>query len=128
MLDSLFSPITINKRQLKNRCIVPAMVMNLCEEDGSCTERFAAYHEAKAKGGFAMIITEDFAITNVAGKGHQAFGKMSTYPDLRSTPIDFINGEHCRSFSFTIPDARSALSIKILLGHLRLFRVRSARI
>lgn len=42
MLDSLFSPITINKRQLKNRCIVPAMVMNLCEEDGSCTERFAA--------------------------------------------------------------------------------------
>ena len=56
MLDSLFSPITINKRQLKNRCIVPAMVMNLCEEDGSCTERFAAYHEAKAKGGFAMII------------------------------------------------------------------------
>ena len=118
MLDSLFSPITINKRQLKNRCIVPAMVMNLCEEDGSCTERFAAYHEAKAKGGFAMIITEDFA----------TFGKMSTYPDLRSTPIDFINGEHCRSFSFTIPDARSALSIKILLGHLRLFRVRSARI
>lgn len=76
MLDSLFSPITINKRQLKNRCIVPAMVMNLCEEDGSCTERFAAYHEAKAKGGFAMIITEDFAITNVAGKGHQYIGGL----------------------------------------------------
>ena len=49
MLDSLFSPITINNRQLKNRCIVPAMVMNLCEEDGSCTERFAAYHEARPK-------------------------------------------------------------------------------
>ena len=76
MLDSLFSPITINNRQLKNRCIVPAMVMNLCEEDGSCTERFAAYHEAKAKGGFAMIITEDFAITNVAGKGHQYIGGL----------------------------------------------------
>lgn len=52
------------------------MVMNLCEEDGSCTERFAAYHEAKAKGGFAMIITEDFAITNVAGKGHQYIGGL----------------------------------------------------
>ena len=76
MLDSLFSPITINNRQLRNRCIVPAMVMNLCEEDGSCTERFAAYHEAKAKGGFAMIITEDFAITNVAGKGHQYIGGL----------------------------------------------------
>lgn len=76
MLDSLFSPITINNRQLRNRCIVPAMVMNLCEEDGSCTERFAAYHEAKAKGGFAMIITEDFAITNVAGKGHKYIGGL----------------------------------------------------
>lgn len=76
MLDSLFSPITINGRQLKNRCIVPAMVMNLCEEDGSCTEKFAAYHEAKAKGGFAMIITEDFAITNVAGKGHKYIGGL----------------------------------------------------
>lgn len=76
MLDSLFSPITINNRQLRNRCIVPAMVMNLCEEDGSCTERFAAYHEAKAKGGFAMIITEDFAITNVAGKGHKHIGGL----------------------------------------------------
>lgn len=52
------------------------MVMNLCEEDGSCTERFAAYHEAKAKGGFAMIITEDFAITNVAGKGHKYIGGL----------------------------------------------------
>lgn len=76
MLDSLFSPITINGRVLKNRCIVPAMVMNLCEEDGSCTEKFAAYHEAKAKGGFAMIITEDFAITNVAGKGHKYIGGL----------------------------------------------------
>lgn len=52
------------------------MVMNLCEEDGGCTERFAAYHEAKAKGGFAMIITEDFAITNVAGKGHKYIGGL----------------------------------------------------
>lgn len=76
MLDNLFSSITINNRQLKNRCIVPAMVMNLCQEDGSCTEKFAAYHEAKAKGGFAMIITEDFAITNVAGKGHQYIGGL----------------------------------------------------
>lgn len=76
MLDSLFSPITINNRQLRNRCIVPAMVMNLCEEDGGCNERFAAYHEAKAKGGFAMIITEDFAITNVAGKGHKYIGGL----------------------------------------------------
>lgn len=76
MLNHLFSPIAINGKQLKNRCVVSAMVMNLCEADGTCTERFAAYHEAKAAGGFAMIITEDFAITNVAGKGHMYIGGL----------------------------------------------------
>lgn len=44
------------------------MVMNLCNTDGTCTERFTAYHEAKAKGGFGMIITEDFAVDPL-GKG-----------------------------------------------------------
>ena len=50
MLDRLFSPLTINGKTLKNRCVVTPMLMNFCEEDGTCTERFAAYHEAKAKG------------------------------------------------------------------------------
>ena len=70
MLDKLFSPITINGKTLKNRCVVSPLLMNFCEEDGTCTERFAAYHEAKAKGGFAMIVTENIAVTSVA-KGYQ---------------------------------------------------------
>ena len=70
MLDRLFSPLTINGKTLKNRCVVTPMLMNFCEEDGTCTERFAAYHEAKAKGGFAMIVTENVAVTSVA-KGYQ---------------------------------------------------------
>ncbi len=68
MLDHLFSPFSINGKTLKNRCVVPAMVMNYCNEDGTCTEKFTAYHEAKAKGGFGMIITEDFAVSP-EGKG-----------------------------------------------------------
>ena len=68
MLNHLFSPFEIEGKQLKNRCVVPAMVMNFCNEDGTCTEKFTAYHEAKAKGGFGMIITEDFAVTP-RGKG-----------------------------------------------------------
>lgn len=42
MLDHLFSPITINGKTLKNRCVVTPMLMNFCEEDGTCTERYAA--------------------------------------------------------------------------------------
>lgn len=68
MLDHLFSSFSINGKTLKNRMVVPPMVMNFCTEDGFCTERFTAYHEAKAKGGFGMIITEDFAVTP-RGKG-----------------------------------------------------------
>ena len=61
MLDKLFSEITINGKTLKNRCVVNPLLTNFCEEDGTCTERFAAYHEAKAKGGFGMIVTENVA-------------------------------------------------------------------
>lgn len=70
MLDKLFSPITINGKTLKNRCVVTPLLVNYCEEDGTCTERFTAYHEAKAKGGFAMIVTENIAVTPAA-KGYQ---------------------------------------------------------
>lgn len=68
VLKHLFSPFCINGKELKNRCVVPPMVTNYCNVDGTCTETFAAYHEAKAKGGFGMIITEDFAV-DPRGKG-----------------------------------------------------------
>lgn len=68
MLKNLFSPITIKGKTLKNRMAVAPMVTNYCNEDGTCTEMFSAYHEAKAKGGFGMIITEDFAV-RPRGKG-----------------------------------------------------------
>lgn len=74
MLDHLFSPFTIRGKSIKNRIVVPAMVTDYCTSDGKATDRFIAYHEAKAKGGFGLIITEDYAIDplgrgfkNVAG-------------------------------------------------------------
>ena len=74
MLENLFSPFVINGKTIKNRCVVPAMVTNFCERDGKATERYIAYHEAKAKGGFGLIITEDYAVdprgkafSNIAG-------------------------------------------------------------
>ena len=53
MFDHVFSPITIKGHTIKNRFTVPAMVSNFCNEDGTATERYIAYHEAKAKGGWA---------------------------------------------------------------------------
>ena len=74
MLDHLFSPFTIRGKTIKNRTVVPAMVTDFCTDEGKATDRYIAYHEAKAKGGFGLIITEDYAIDprgrgfkNVAG-------------------------------------------------------------
>jgi len=74
MLEHLFSPYIIRGKSIKNRIVAPAMVTNFCTDDGKATERYLAYHEAKAKGGYGLIITENYAIDprgrgfkNVAG-------------------------------------------------------------
>lgn len=67
MFDHVFSPITIKGHTIKNRFTVPAMVTDFCNVDGTATERYLAYHEAKAKGGWGLIITEDY---NVSPEGH----------------------------------------------------------
>jgi 2,4-dienoyl-CoA reductase-like NADH-dependent reductase (Old Yellow Enzyme family)/thioredoxin reductase len=69
MFKYLFSPLSIRTLEIGNRLVVPAMVMNYCNLDGSPTERYFAYYEGKAKGGWGLIITEDYAIDPV-GKGY----------------------------------------------------------
>lgn len=63
MYNSLFTPHKIGALALKNRMIVSAAVTRLCNADGTTTEGFIRYHEDKAKGGWAMLITEDIAVT-----------------------------------------------------------------
>ncbi len=68
MFKNIFSPIRIGQLEIPNRLVVPAMVMNFCNTDGTATERYTVYHEAKAKGGWGLIITEDYAVSPT-GKG-----------------------------------------------------------
>lgn len=58
----VFAPITIGSTKLKNRLVVSPMVTVFCDSDGFATEQYIAYHEAKAKGGWGLIITEDYAV------------------------------------------------------------------
>lgn len=69
MLTKMFTAKKIGTCEISNRFIVPAMVTNYCTEDGFITERYIAYIEEKAKGGFGLIITEDYAV-NKNGKGY----------------------------------------------------------
>ncbi len=62
MLKNIFSPIEIGKLRIPNRLVVPAMVTNYCNGDGTAAEKYVVYHEAKARGGWGLIITEDYAV------------------------------------------------------------------
>lgn len=66
MFKKLFSSIKINECEISNRLAVTAMVANYCNEDGTATDKYIAYHEAKAKGGWGLIITEDYAVNKNA--------------------------------------------------------------
>lgn len=66
MYDALFTPFNIGPMTLKNRFIVSAAVTRLSNPDNTLSEAFIRYQEDKAKGGWAMIITEDMPVTNDA--------------------------------------------------------------
>lgn len=66
-MEKMFSPLKIGSCELKNRFVVTAMVCDMCDENGYATERYVKYHEAKAKGGYGLIITEDYAVNANAG-------------------------------------------------------------
>ena len=62
MSPTLLSPLQVGKLELKNRMAVAPMVTCYCDDDGMPTEQYIAYHEARAAGGFGLIITEDYAV------------------------------------------------------------------
>lgn len=69
MYETLFSSMKVGNVELKNRLCVTAMVTNYCQEDGILTDQFIRYHEEKAKGSWALIITEDYDFRE-HGKGY----------------------------------------------------------
>ena len=78
MLKRVFSPYKIGSCVIPNRLFVPAMVMNYCTDDGMITDRYIRYMEEKAKGGWGLIITEDYAVQE-HGKGY--FGIPGLWKD-----------------------------------------------
>lgn len=73
----LFSPIKIGNCEIPNRLVVPAMVTNYCTADGILTDRYIGYMTEKAKGGFGLLITEDYAVCP-EGKGYERIPGLYT--------------------------------------------------
>lgn len=66
MLQKVFTPIMVGNLEIKNRFVVPPMVTNMCDPDGVFGEQYLSYYEAKAKGGWGLIITENLAVDKSA--------------------------------------------------------------
>ncbi|MBN1689786.1 MAG: FAD-dependent oxidoreductase [Dehalococcoidia bacterium] len=69
----LFQPVKIGKLEIKNRLSVPPMATGFAAEDGGVSDRLITYHEARARGGFGLIIVEVTAVDGERGlgSGHQ---------------------------------------------------------
>jgi len=65
--EEIFKPGKIGKMEVPNRLVVPAMATMYADEDGKITDRLIKYHEAKARGGWGLIITEDQVINKGVG-------------------------------------------------------------
>lgn len=103
MLKKLFSPKKINQCEIPNRLAVTAMVANFCNEDGTATDRYIAYHETKAKGGWGLIITEDYAINehamgyrNIAGLWND--GQIESHKKLTDTIHQYDSKIFCQIY------------------------------
>lgn len=68
MFENIFTNASFANVEVRNRLVVPPMVSCFAAPDGTATEQFAAYYEEKAKGGWGLIITENYAVTPT-GKG-----------------------------------------------------------
>lgn len=62
-LKKIFTPITINNLELPNRLAVAPIVTLYPDENGCSTQQYIDYLEARAKGGWGLIITENHAVT-----------------------------------------------------------------
>jgi len=58
----LFSPFRLGGQTLRNRMVVPGVTTNYAESDGSVGDRLSDYLEARARGGFGVIITENIGV------------------------------------------------------------------
>ena len=62
-LSDLFSPITLRQCEVKNRILISGHVNGMAGEASLPNERELRYHEARAKGGYGLIVMGAAAVT-----------------------------------------------------------------
>jgi 2,4-dienoyl-CoA reductase-like NADH-dependent reductase (Old Yellow Enzyme family)/thioredoxin reductase len=81
----LFTPLKIGNCEIKNRIVMPPMMMGFGKFDGTPTEEMTAYYEERAKGGAGLISTEITRVNDVTGAG--AFNQLGVSRDYHTEPL-----------------------------------------
>lgn len=88
----LFTPITVNGMELKNRILMPAL-HHLYTDNGYCTDRFAEYYYRRAEGGAGLIIVGSCRFDDYGAKTNSmSLRTDDTIPGWKQ----FTDGMHAR--------------------------------
>lgn len=71
----LFSPMKIGNCEIKNRVVMPPMLMGFGQFNGNATDKMIDYYEERAKGGCGLIITEITRVNDLTGAS--SFGQLA---------------------------------------------------
>lgn len=81
--DQLFSPITINHMQVKNRVVMAPMGnIDMCEETGRPNDKMLQYFFARAKGGVGLITTGLIPISFGIDSSIIELGHLTYFPRI----------------------------------------------
>lgn len=96
----LFSPMKIGGCEIKNRIVMPPMMLGFGQFDGTPTKAMEDYYEERAKGGAGLIITEITRIDDFSGAS--AFAQLGISHDYHIEPlkrlVDKIHRHGCKIF------------------------------
>ena len=83
--ELLASPMKIGSCEIKNRIVMPPMLMGFGHFDGRPTEQLMDYYEERAKGGCGLIMTEITRVNDQTGSA--AFAQLAASHDYHIEPL-----------------------------------------
>ena len=82
--EIMSSPMKIGTCEIKNRIVLPPMLMGFGHFDGKPTEKLMNYYEERAKGGCGLIMTEITRVNDQTGSA--AFAQLAASHDYHIEP------------------------------------------
>lgn len=91
--EKLFTPGKIGNVEIKNRVVMPPMMLGFGQFDGRPTETMMNYYEERAIGGAGLIVTEITRVNDFSGAS--AFAQLAISHDYHIAPLkEMINRVH----------------------------------